>query len=851
MDENKNTENGFEASAPTGVFPDPTAAINTEAQTENTAPQGVFPEQPAQDFAAQSNTAPQQNMAAFGTEIPQQDYTNVTTYPVNDAAVKKSKAPIFIVIGAVFLAAVAAVILFMLFGSNQSYEKAERAFVNDVLSAFDQAMDTDGGSVGEMTITPTNALAELVGYDSLNPTTIKTEFAKIGTDASGNIQILNGTKTIISVKQWISDGRMALLIPDVSSLYITIDNASEAADDVDYETVKKAIDMFLDKYFLIVKDLKPEKGVSVTAGGITQKCDVYTIEVDQLFESKIKLAILETLQQYPEIADILNRYSDAEIDREEIAEEIEKCRTDITSYKENGCKKIGTLIAYVHDGKIAGREYTSDDGISSFKYIVLQSGSSYAAELSSSESSGQSVKVTNAGTTGESGSAGTIIAESSSTDIDKFTCTIDYTDFKLDDNHVSGKVTVSSPTAALNIDGVFSYDGTTDSAEFDVFVGGTNYGKISLSSKKTDSTPEKAPELTAENSCNTGDEDDPNGGEFTKDLFEFIGDIEAKFADDNGKYEVIYGTLRNFIGISGGFDGDDDYGFDDDDDDDYGYDDSDEDDDWDSDDNGSLSAEDRESIENYISMLEQYLKSDGTFDIDQYFKDMEVAAEMEGLEEFYAEYFLMTINTYRDVLDGKITLDEAEYIIESYFGGDYDDDYDNDYDYDDDDDDDDGFDNGSYSYGDYISADDISVTIGGVSYNGAIPFSAYEKAFPSIAADKYESDNGGYSKYYSNDDYTISLSGYYYGDNPPAVKDSGIYSIYCYSGCDADLAPVINGITLGSKEEELLKALPNPSYSSVDDYSSYYGYNTDDYRLSISFSAIDGYIVSIGYSYSE
>ena len=52
-----------------------------------------------------------------------------------------------------------------------------------------------------------------------------------------------------------------------------------------------------------------------------------------------------------------------------------------------------------------------------------------------------------------------------------------------------------------------------------------------------------------------------------------------------------------------------------------------------------VSAEDRESIENYISMLEQYLKSDGTFDIDQYFKDMEVAAEMEGLEEFYAEYF--------------------------------------------------------------------------------------------------------------------------------------------------------------------------------------------------------------------
>lgn len=840
MDENKNTENGFEASAPTGVFPDPTMGSNTAAQTENTAPQGVFPEQPAQDFAAQNNATPQQNMAAFGAETPQQDYTNVTTYPVNDAAVKKSKAPIFIIIGAVFLAAVATVILLMLFRNSQSYEKAERAFVNDVLSAFDQVMDTDGGRASEMTITPTNALAELIGYDSLNPTTFKTEMAKIGTDMSGNVQILNGTKTMISVKEWISDGNMTLLVPEISSLYITADNAADAAETsepVDYETVKKAIDSFLDKYFLIVKDLKPESGVAVTAGEITQKCDVYTIEVDQLFESRIRLAILETLQQYPEIVDILNRYGDEEIDDAKIAEEIEKCQTDITSYKENGCEKIGTLVAYVYGGKIVGREYTSNDGSGSFKYIALESGSSYAAELNCSENGGQNITVTNAGTTTESGSAGTISAESSSTDIDKFTCTIDYTDFKLDDNHVTGKVTVSSPTAALNVDGVFSYDGTTDSAEFDIFVGGTNYGKISLSSKKTDSTPEKTPELTAENSCSINDENDPNGESFTQDLFSFIDDIDTKFVDDNGKYEVIYGSLKNIVAlltnISGGTDDDYDYG-------DDGSDDDEENDDWNSDDNDVLSAEVRESIENYISMMEQYIKSDGTFDLDQYLKDTELNINIDGLEEFYAEYFLMTIDTYRDVLDGKITLDEAEYIIENYFGGNYDDyDDDDDYGYDE------GFDDSSYSYGEYISADDISVTIGGVSYKGAIPFSAYEKEFPSIATDKYESDNGGYSKYYSNDDYTISLSGYYYGDNPPAVKDSGIYSIYCYSGCDADLAPVINGITLGSKEEELLKVLPNPSYSSLDEYNNYYGYHTEDYGLTVSFSAVDGYIVSV------
>ncbi|MGN0597068.1 MAG: hypothetical protein ACI4J1_07055 [Ruminiclostridium sp.] len=867
MEENKTTENGFEQFGETSAFPDPTVGNDTfsSAPSENT--QGVFPEQQTQDFSANGQIPPQSNAyqqpqydysASPNMEMPQNNYTNVTTYQTyGDSAAKKSKAPIFIAVAAILFAAAAAVVLFMLFGNNQSYEKAERNFVNQVFAALDAAAESESSSVGEMTFTPTEALTDLIGCGPVNPTVIKADVSKSGENLSGYFQILNGTKPMLTFKEWLSDSKLVFLIPEISPLYISGDVAAnteeqEAREPVDYETFKKACSAFLDKYFLIVGDVKPEKSVPVTSNGITVKCDVYTITYNKLFEAQLKLALCETIKEYPQLIDVINKYAGENIDEEIIDRNIEDAKETIDELKEDGGEVKGTIVAYVAGGKIVGREYKSADGSESFKYIALEADENYSAEVSYSKGENKNITVTDTGKSTSAGRTGTLSITSASTDLDKFTCTVDYTDLIYKDNHLSGKFSAAVPSSSLNIDGSFSYEGTTDTAELDIFVGGTKYGTIALSTTKNENvTVEPLPQLTAENSVDTDNKDDPNDDKFTEDLNAFITNLDTKFADDNGKYEIIYASVKSIINAFSSTSNDWDDNSDDDYDDDYDNDwDDDYDDNWDDDtddnngDDFTLSETERAEIEELLETFRSFVKEDGSFDSAAYFESIEAEVDISGYEDFYSGYFLLTIDVYQQVLDGEISIDEAYSKIDAYFE-EYADYGDGDYGYNEED--------FTGEFGDYISADDIQLSIGGKSYDLKIPASAFIGKFPSIETDALDEISGQsyFSKDYYDETFTLDLYFSYYGENPPAVKDHYVSSIYCYDGCDKDYLLAANGITIGSTEEELLNAMPDATYSTDYGYAKNYSYYTEDYSVSLSFTLEDGAVSWVSYSYSD
>ena len=880
MDENKTTENGFEQFGETSAFPDPTVGNDTfsSAPSENT--QGVFPEQQTQDFSSNGQIPPQSNSyqqpqnnysANPNMEMPQNNYTNVTTYQTyGDSAAKKSKAPIFIVIAAILFVAAAAVVLFMLFGNNQSYEKAERNFVNQVFAALDTAAESESSSVGEMTFTPTEALTDLIGCGPVNPTVIKADVSKSGENLSGYFQILNGTKPMLTFKEWLSDSKLVFLIPEISPLYISGNAAAnteeqEAREPIDYETFKKACNSFLDKYFLIVGDVKPEKSVPVTSNGITVKCDVYTITYNKLFEAQLKLALCETVKDYPQLIDVINKYAGENIDEEIIDRNIEDAKETIEELKEDGGEVKGTVIAYVAGGKIVGREYKSADSSESFKYIALELDENYSTEASYSKGEDENVTVSDTGKSTSAVRTGTLSITSASTDLDKFTCTVDYTDLTYKDNHLSGKFSAAVPSSSLNIDGSFSYEGATDKAELEIFVGGTKYGTIALSTtKNNNAVVESLPQLTAENSVDTDNKDDPNDDKFTEDLNAFITNLDTKFADDNGKYEIIYASVKSIIDAfsSTSNDWDDDYDddsnddWDNDSDDDWdnNYDDDDSDDDWnndtdDTDDNNNsddftLSETERAEIEELLETFRSFVKEDGSFDSAAYFESIEAEVDISGYEDFYSGYFLLTIDVYQQVLDGEISIDEAYSKIDAYFE-EYADYGDGDYGYNEED--------FTGEFGDYISADNIQLSIGGKNYDLKIPASAFIGKFPSIETDTLDeiSDQSYYSKDYHDESFSLDLYLSYYDENPPAAKDHYVSSIYCYDGCDKDYLLTINGITIGSTEEELLSAMPKASYSTDFGYAKNYSYYTEDYSVSLSFYIEDGVVSGTSYSYSD
>lgn len=869
MDENKTTENGFEQFGETNAFPDPTIGNDTFSAAPEEKAQGVFPEQQVQDFSANGQIPPQSNAyqqpqydysANPNMEMPQNNYTNITTYQTyGDNAVKKSKAPIFIVIAAILFVAAAAVVLFMLFTNNRSYEKAERTFVNEIFAALDAAAESESSSVGEMTFTPTEALTDLIGCGPVNPTVIKAEISKSGENLSGYFQILNGTKPMLTVKEWLSDSKLVFLIPEISPLYISGDASAdteeqEASRPIDYETFEEACNAFLDKYFLIVGDIKPEKSVPVTSNGITVKCDVYTITYNELFEAQLSLALYETIKEYPQLIDVINKYTGEKIDEEALDQSIEDAKKTIEELKEDGGEVKGTAAAYVAGGKIVGREYKSADGSESFKYIALESGENYSAEVNYFEDEDENITVTDTGKSSSTGKTGTLSITSASTDLDKFTCTVDYSDLAYKDNHLSGKFSAAVPSASLNIDGSFSYEGATDKAELDIFVGGTKYGTATLSTTKNENvTVESLPQLTDENSVDTDNYADPNGDKLTEDLNAFVENLDTKFADDNGKYEIIYASVKSIIdsfsSTSNDWEDDDYNDWDDDTDGTDDTDDTDNTDDTDDTDDNSgddltLSETEREEIEELLEVLRSFIKEDGSFDSAAYFKSIDEDMDISGYEDFYSGYFLLTIDVYQQVLDGEITLDEAYSKIDAYFE-DYADYGDGDY----------GYNEEDYTgeFGDYISADDIQLSISGKKYDPKIPAAAFIGKFPSIETDLLDEESGQsyFSKSYYDDNYSLELYLSYYGDNPPAAKDHYISSIYCYNGCDKDYLLAANGITIGSTEEELLDAMPKASYSTDFGYAKNYSYYTDDYSVSLSFTLEDGVVSWMSYSYND
>lgn len=462
-----------------------------------------------------------------------------------------------------------------------SYEDAERGFLNDGVGAYSSFFAfSEGlrdGNGGELTIefTPEKYILELMGTDNVNPTVfnIKSEVSEDSVYA--DIVYKNGKKELLAAEMWMRDDSYIMFIPALVDKYITgsltegtvasftgayaqsnpLSKMPEPPSDAE---VARITNKLWEEYFALTKDAVTEKGVDVTVGGVTLKCDKTVVDVDGLMAGQLALTLLEEIRDSEEMMRYATEfvavraetdpytYADFNV-KKEIDDLIARIGGELDSYAENGEDTVLSMTAYVNGAGIVKRDVTVRQNGEEAAYIscaVLKSGKDYASEFEfeSYEEEKAYIKVSDSGT--ESGGAYTgettvkVLSDEKS-----FTVKGAYAGLSFDEdgNFSGGEITLSSDDLAdesFSVNMKFGSDSFTGG----LVIGGAKFATVKMTYKKGFKSPAE-PAVSASDSVSA--ENSAEGYDYVSaQIGENLGKLFAT-ADDNGTYDIIWYILQS------------------------------------------------------------------------------------------------------------------------------------------------------------------------------------------------------------------------------------------------------------------------------------------------------------------
>jgi len=295
-----------------------------------------------------------------------------------------------------------------------SYEDAERSFLKDGLGGYSKLYALSDGLKGEgaeMTLKfiPEDYIVDLSGAGKLNPTVIETVSAVNGGDIYSGGTWKNGTKAVLSADMWMSGDTYTMLIPALTSKYITGSLQNDFGFDMSTLTssttqlnvtppsdaeLQKVLDAVYDKYFELLKAAPVEKGVKVSVGDIEVTADKTEIEITDKVAMELALALLQSVKDSAEVkqfvtdivkqADTTGEYSGSFNIDQVLDQLIDEVLTELEDYQPTATTSVVKMAAYVSGADIVKRDITVADGgseIGYFSYTVVNSGKQYATEF--------------------------------------------------------------------------------------------------------------------------------------------------------------------------------------------------------------------------------------------------------------------------------------------------------------------------------------------------------------------------------------------------------------------------------------------------------------------------------------
>jgi hypothetical protein len=388
-----------------------------------------------------------------GYAPPPPQYTGAAALPPTGqmpvVTAVKTKKPfrieilILLVITVVAVAAIA-VVAGMLF-TGSSYQKAEDSFLSRMASEvfdptatnqldFSFKYDPAGGSIDDL-LGETAPMLAFAGSVSTNRIAGIFDFS---VDVDGD--------KLSKVEGEFDGSLLTLAIPDISKYYLTYDFKGDDAEDapeipeLDQKKFLATVDAIGKVYFKLVENISTvEKGVELSGGDVSVKCDKYTIDFTKDFASEFGLAALKEIRKNTNLLDVIEfmlQTTGSPYDNvDKLFNEMEAKLLDL-----KGDKTVVRMTVWVQGNEIVSRKIEDrENNEFSILYKYLVKGKNMFAEMDISLADDGRVRASGnfVDDGGWSGTYKVVITDSYS---DSYTINLNVEKIKRSGNRLTGKI---------------------------------------------------------------------------------------------------------------------------------------------------------------------------------------------------------------------------------------------------------------------------------------------------------------------------------------------------------------------------------------------------------------------------
>jgi hypothetical protein len=325
---------------------------------------------------------------------PSNTIAEPTDRRVYGASVQRKRVPkLFVAVGAAVVVVVAAVIFVIPALAGNSYQKAELNFFKSLTEA---ASLTDGGNLEfSVEYIPADWMSDEIDITDMG---IAGSLAYADQEVSANLSLTSDGEKVSDVVYAYDGKEMILALPDLTEYYlrfITGGGSDEGFNlaDLDKKKLEATLTEVVKSYFAVTKELtETEKGVDLTGGGVTVKCDEYTIEFTEEAVSKILLSAIDELRKNKNLMEFLASavamqyvgYVDYDADYylgelEDALDEAEEYLSDL-----DDDERLFRMTVWVKDGDVISRKIdkvADSDVTFSYKKLITKNAAYFEIEV--------------------------------------------------------------------------------------------------------------------------------------------------------------------------------------------------------------------------------------------------------------------------------------------------------------------------------------------------------------------------------------------------------------------------------------------------------------------------------------
>ncbi|MDR3209585.1 MAG: hypothetical protein LBT36_03045, partial [Oscillospiraceae bacterium] len=297
----------------------------------------------------------------------------------------KHKALIIGVMSVLVVAAAVVTALTLLAGS--SYQKAELNFLKSLASAVPTEAAAGARLDFSADYSPSDVMRENLAFPQVS---LFGSISAAGQRAAASLGVSAGGAELSDILVTLDGSAATLSVPDLTEYYLRWALGGEETDSLDLTSLdQKKLQTTLTgiakTYFKLADEIaEVEKGVELTGGATTLKCDVYTLAFTEDVVAKLGTAIIEELRANDNLMDFIVTVMAAqgyELDADDLDDELDNALDELEEL--DGNTRLFRMTVWVSGNAVVARKFDKFEGAGdvTFSYQYLTKGKTAHYEL--------------------------------------------------------------------------------------------------------------------------------------------------------------------------------------------------------------------------------------------------------------------------------------------------------------------------------------------------------------------------------------------------------------------------------------------------------------------------------------